>query len=60
LQYDKIAAEIEQVEGIVAHGLLLGAADAVVIADQQQGVTVVQCDRQQQAEAAARGHSGAV
>lgn len=31
--------------------MLLGAADAVVIADQQQGVKVVECDRQQQAAA---------
>lgn len=57
MQYDKIAAEIEQVEGIVAHGLLLDAADAVIIADQQQGVKVVECDRQKQAAAAASSSS---
>lgn len=50
-QYEKIAAEIEQVDGVVTHGLLLGVADAVVVADASSGVRVLQ--KQDQAAAAA-------
>jgi hypothetical protein len=53
LQYEKIIAEIEQIGGVVTHGLLLNVADAVVIADQKEGVTVVECEKQQPAAAAA-------
>lgn len=53
LQYDKIIAEIEQIGGVVTHGLLQNVADAIVIADQKEGVTVVECEKQQQAAAAA-------
>lgn len=41
-QYDQIAQEIEQIEGVVAHGLLLNVADAVVVADPKQGVRVLE------------------
>ncbi|KAF6254707.1 ribose-5 phosphate isomerase-related protein [Scenedesmus sp. NREL 46B-D3] len=41
-KYDQIAQEIEQIEGVVTHGLLLGVADAVVVADPQQGVRVLE------------------
>lgn len=43
LQYDKIIAEIEQIDGVVTHGLLQNVADAVVIADQKEGVRVIEC-----------------
>jgi hypothetical protein len=52
VQYEKIIAEIEQIGGVVTHGLLLNVADAVVIADQKAGVTVVKCEKQQPATAA--------
>jgi hypothetical protein len=42
LQYDQIAQEIDQIEGVVTHGLLLGVADAVVVADPKQGVRVLE------------------
>ncbi|WIA32116.1 hypothetical protein OEZ86_002967 [Tetradesmus obliquus] len=41
-QYKQIAQEIQQIEGVVAHGLLLGVADAVVVADPKQGVRVLE------------------
>jgi hypothetical protein len=53
-QYDQIAAEIEAVEGVVAHGLLLDVAAAVVVADARSGVRVVQAREQGAAKAAAR------
>lgn len=55
--YDKIVQEVEQIQGVVTHGLLLGVADVVVIADKKQGVSVVECEKQQQAAAAAAGAS---
>lgn len=42
LQYQQIAQEIDQIEGVVTHGLLLGVADAVVVADPKQGVLVME------------------
>lgn len=38
---------------MVTHGLLLGVADAVVIADEQNGVKLVECTRHHQEAAAA-------
>jgi ribose 5-phosphate isomerase len=57
LQYEQLIAEIEQIGGVVTHGLLLNAADALVIADQKEGVRVVECEKQQQAAAAAASSS---
>lgn len=34
--YGAIAAEVEQIGGVVAHGLLLGVADAAVVAREKQ------------------------
>jgi hypothetical protein len=56
-QYEQIIAEIEQIGGVVTHGLLMNVADAVVVADQKQGVRVVECEKKQQAAAAASGSS---
>jgi len=58
LQYEQIIAEIEQIDGVVTHGLLLNVADAVVIADQKQGVQVVECTKQPQEQAAGTAASG--
>jgi hypothetical protein len=41
-QYEQIAQEIEQIQGVITHGLLLGVADAVVVADPKQGVRVLE------------------
>jgi ribose 5-phosphate isomerase len=42
LQYEQISQEIEQIEGVITHGLLLGVADAVVVADPKQGVRLLE------------------
>lgn len=42
LQYGQIAQEVEQIEGVITHGLLLDAADVVIIADPKKGVREVQ------------------
>lgn len=52
VQYEQLVAEIEQIGGVVTHGLLLNAADAVVIADQKEGVKVIECEKQPAAAAA--------
>lgn len=57
MQYEQIIAEIEQIGGVVTHGLLLNVADAVVVADQKEGVRVVECEKKQQAAAAAGSSS---
>lgn len=41
----------------MTHGLLLNVADTVVVADQKDGVRVVECEKKQQAAAAAGGSS---
>lgn len=55
MQYEQIATEIEQIKGVVTHGLLLNVPDAVVVADQQAGVRMLQ--RQDQETAAATAAS---
>jgi ribose 5-phosphate isomerase len=38
LQYEQISQEVEQIDGVITHGLLLDVADAVLVADPQGGV----------------------